>query len=267
MVSRQVYTRFAMILVLLIVMVAPHAWAAAQAAASDSKPLIYDQAGLLNPEQRNELEELANRYGAKRDTDIVILTTNNADNVDVVKLTEDFYDNKGLGYDKQHGNAVILTLDMKNRDVYLAGFYQAEKYLDSGRLDKIRNKITPKLSNGDYNSAFRTYIQTAYRYMGVKPGVNPDNILFNGWFQLAVSVVVGAIIVGWMAYNSGGRVTVNRKTYEDTAASGVLQSEDQYIRTSVSKVRVRSNNNSSGMGGGGGITGGGHSHSGSRGKF
>lgn len=237
-------------------------------AAAEIKMLIYDKAELLTQEEYDELNRMANEYGAKRETDIIILTTNNMENIDVVDITEDFYDEMGLGYDKAFGNAVILTLDMNNRDVYLAGFYKAEKYLDDGRLDKIRNKITPDLSSGDYKLGFKKYIKTSYKYMGFEPGVNPDNILFNIWFQLGAAIAIGGIVVGIMAYRSGGRVTVNRRTYEDANSSGIVDRQDRYIRTTVTKTKIPKNNGGGGSGGGGGgVTRGGHSHSGSRGKF
>lgn len=238
------------------------------AAAVEPKTLIHDDAKLLSQEQYYELNAMANEYGAKRETDFIIITTNNVENIDVEKMTEDFYDDQAPGYDKAHGNAVILTLDMRNRDVYLAGFYKGETYLDDERLDKIRNKITPYLTDGDYALAFKKYIVTAHRYMGFEPGVNPDNILFNGWFQLVVALAVGGTVVGLMAYNSGGRVTVHRHTYEDASTSGVTEHWDHYIRTTVTKRKIeKSSGGGGGFGGGGGMTGGGHSHSGSRGKF
>ncbi|WP_282938958.1 TPM domain-containing protein [Paenibacillus sp. RC67] len=237
------------------------------AAAMEEKTLIYDDAKLLTPEQYQELNTMANQYGAKRETDIIIITSNNDQNVDVQKMTENFYDEHGPGYDKSHGNAVILTLDMRNRDVYLAGFYKAEQVLGDGRLDKIRGKITSDLSSGDYKQAFETYIKISYKYMGFKPGVNPDNVLFNIWFQLGGALAIGGIAVGIMAYRSGGRVTVNRQTYEDASSSGILDRQDQYIRTTVTKHKIEKSSGRSSGGGGGGISGGGHSHSGSRGKF
>lgn len=232
--------------------------------------LIYDEAGLLTQDEHNRLTEMARKYGMKRETDIVIYTTDIVDNQDVVMITQDFYDEHALGYDKSHGNTVILTMDMRNRDVYLAGFYKAKTYLDDGRLEQIRNKITPDLSAGNYEQAFESYITTASRYMGVRPGVNPDNLLFNGWFQLAISALIGGIVVAMMAYRSGGRVTVNHQTYEDSSTSGIQSRQDLYLRTTTTRRKIEKNNNNGGGGfggGGGGTTRGGHSHSGSRGSF
>ncbi|MCU6708711.1 TPM domain-containing protein [Paenibacillus sp. J5C_2022] len=237
-------------------------------ASEETKQLIYDEAGLLEQDELALLEGMAQRYGAKRETDIIIYTSNNTSGADVMKMTQDFYDKHGFGYDKPYGNAVILTLDMNNRELYLAGFYKAEEYLDDSRLDRIRDKITSDLSSGFYYGAFSDYIKTAYRYMGYAPGVNPDNILFKVWFQYGVAALLALFFVWRLAANSGGSVTVHRGTYENAGTSGVIGHSDQYIRTTVTKRPIpRSTDNSSGGGGGGGTTSGGHSHSGSRGSF
>jgi len=239
-------------------------------AATNKKQMVYDFAGLLKKEEIAKLEEMAYKYGAKRNTDIIILTTNDTKGKDVVQYMEDFYDEAALGFDKPHGNTAILTVDMEHRDVYLAGFYKAKEYLEDSRLDSIRKKITPDLSNGNYYDAFHDFIKISYKYMGISPEVNPDNILFNLWFQIIVSIGIAGVAVGVMAYNSGGKVTVNARTYEATDTSGLLQKRDQYIRTATSRRKKPTNNNSGGGKGGGfggGISSGGHSHSGSRGKF
>lgn len=240
--------------------------------AADDKPLIFDEANLLSPEERDELNAMANEYGAERETDFMILTVNSVPNDDYETWTENFYDEYAPGYDRRHGNTAILTILMSTSDgtrrVHLEGYYKAEKYLDSGRLLKIQKKITPDLSRGNYKQAFEKYIKTAHRYMGFEPDMNPDNILFNIWFQLGTAAAIGAIAVGVMAYRSGGRVTVNSRTYEDTSTSGILNQQDRYVRTTVTKQKIERNTSSgSGGGGGGGVSSGGHSHSSSSGKF
>ncbi|CAM3970832.1 TPM domain-containing protein [Lederbergia lenta] len=239
-------------------------------AANEPKQHIYDYANLLDQDEIENLEALAHKYGKKRETDFIILTTNDTEGKDIIPYMQDFYDDNALGYDKPHGNTAILTIDMDTRDVYLAGFYKAKEYLDNDRLYLIREKITPNLSKGNYEQAFQTFIKTSYKYMGIRPGVDPDNLLFNIWFQLIASLALAGLIVSVMVYNSGGKRTISEKTYRDSNSSKVLQRRDTYIRTSTSKRKKPSNNSSSGGGrssGGGGVTRGGHSHSGSRGKF
>ncbi|HHX63200.1 MAG TPA: hypothetical protein GX707_21180 [Epulopiscium sp.] len=238
--------------------------------AATAKQRIYDFAQLLSPEEVRNLEALAEKHSRKKETDFVVLTSNDADGKDIVKYMEDFYDENGLGYDKQHGNTVILTLDMGARDVYVAGFYKGEKFLDNQRSDLVRRKITPELSDGNYYKAFGSFIKTSSKYMGYRPGVNPNSPIFNIWLQLVLSLVVGGGVVGTMAYKSSGKMTVNEGTYRDPSHSSVIERRDDYIRTTTTKIKKPSNKSSgggSGFGGGGGISGGGHSHSGSRGKF
>ncbi|MBU8879131.1 TPM domain-containing protein [Bacillus sp. FJAT-29790] len=237
-------------------------------AASNPKQQIYDYASLLTKDEIGKLESMAETYGVKRETDIVILTTNDTKGKDVVEYMQDFYDENALGYDKPHGNTVILTVDMQHRDVYLAGFYKAKEYFDDYRLDLMREKITPDLSSGDYYHAFHSYIQTSYQYMGIRPGVDPNNILLNRWFQIIASLAAGAIAVSVMAYRSGGRISVNETTYRDMDHSTVIRRRDDYVRTTTTKrKKPPANPNGGGRGGGGGMSKGGHSHSGSRGKF
>ncbi len=69
-------------------------------AAANPKQLVYDFAGLLDQAEIMELEAMAHKYGAKRNTDIIILTTSDTKGKDIVPYTEDFYDEKAFGYDK-----------------------------------------------------------------------------------------------------------------------------------------------------------------------
>lgn len=233
--------------------------------ADESKQRVYDYADLLTDDEIDRLENLANQHGKKHEIDFIIVTTKDADNKDIFSFVEDFYDEMAFGFDKPNGNAAILALDMSKRDVYIAGFYKGEKYLDNKRVDLIREKMTPDLSSGNYEEAFTTFIETGSRYMQYIPGVNPESFLLQTWFHMIVALGLAALIVGTMAYNSGGKVTVNERTY--TGDFKVLQRKDIYITKNVTKRRKPKNNNSNRGGSGGGVTRGGHSHSGSRGKF
>ncbi|MCG7408767.1 TPM domain-containing protein [Paenibacillus sp. ACRRX] len=263
---RRKHTLFAVLFLIAMMLIVPMHLAAGEASTTNIKQLIYDEAGLLSQEEYNEINALANQYGVEREADIIIVTVNNESPTDVKRMTQEFYDEHAPGYDKPHGNAVILTLDMNSRELYLAGFYKAKLYLNDERLDHIRDKIAPDLTNGDYKLAFEKYIQTAHKYMGFKPEVNPNNIFYNVWIQLGISVILGGIIVTAMVLRSGGRITVNSRTYEDAATSGLVDYEDRYLRSNTTKRKIEKSSNG-GSSGGGGTTSGGHSHSGSRGSF
>ena len=251
----------------------------------DTFPRIYDDAGLLSTSELAELEELCITNGEDAQIGIFILTHNDAAAVDGEVYIEDFYDS--FLYD-QFPDSAILLVDMANREVVFEGYGSAETYLHSKRGDVIIEKIKPYLSDGDYVSAFKVYIEKANAYMKDTSAPNysrdytpaPENgseasseqssaasVLTNIWFQLVAAIVIGAVTVIIMAYNSGGKMTTGGNTYLDQSRSGLIGRRDDYIRTTVTRVRKPQNNNNSGGGFHGGVSAGGHSHSTSRGSF
>lgn len=255
-----------------------------------SKQKIYDYAELLRAEEVEELERLATAHSDDSEVDIIILTTNGTDGRTIEGYTDNFYEQEGLGYNKQQGDTVILALDMGQRDVYVAGFDKGALYIDNSRAELIREEITPYLSEGYYFEAFTEFIELTKYYLEIEP-FDPDedhdepnqdqyyidtrehnyrsqeeNIFFELWFQLLVSVGVAGIAVGIMGYRSSGRKTTNARTYLDDGRSAVTARNDTFIRKTVTKVKKPTSNKGGGGGiGGGGFTGG--ARSGSKGKF
>lgn len=267
MVNRKIPFLLALLLFITVMLAAPVELSADEGGqANQIKQLIYDDAGLLTQEEYQELNLMANELGAERETDIMIVTYD-VEGYDVMKMMQDFYDYYGPGFDKPYGNTAILTLDMSSREFYVGGFYKAETYLANERTDKIRDKISPDLSEGNYLLAFQKYIKTTHKYMAYHPSLNPDVILFNIWVQLGFAVLLGWFIVRMMVRRSGSRSTVDSGTYEDQTTSGLVDYSDSYSHTSTSSRRIESSSSSSGGDSGGGTTSGGHSHSGSRGSF
>lgn len=233
--------------------------------AETDKQRIYDEAGVLTNEEILNLEAISKSYSEKRQTDFVILTTQNSQSAQ--QYMANFYDTHQLGYKQKNGNTVILTVNMKNREVYLAGFYQAETYLTNERLDKIRDRITKDLSDTNYARAFETFIKEADYYFDYEPNVNPDNLFYKTWFQFILAIIIALIIVGAMLFQSKSKLTTTSNTYKDMSRSKVLHHKDKFVRRVVTKRYSPMPKAKGPRGGGGGMTGGGHSHSGSSGRF
>lgn len=266
------------------------------AAPEDQK--VYDYYGLFSDKEVENLEELSSEYGEKGKVDIVIVTTDNLSGKSRQEYLEDFYDEHGLGYEEEFGTATLLLLNMDpdDRGVEIQGYGDAEHYIHNDRIEHILDGIVPMLKDGEYYKAMKEYMKQVAYYMNEEKGVNtspvvgekgsghyygeasvngPSNyyedkeesILSNMLVKIGISLVIGAVAVGIMAYHSGGRVTVTSRTYLDERNSRVIASRDDYIRTATTRVRKPTNNNNSSGGGirssgGGGISSGGHSHSG-----
>lgn len=262
---------------------------------------VYDEAGLLSTKEISDLEEMCITYGDDAGIEIMILTHNESNAPYIEDYIEDFEDTLPVG------DRVYLALDMVERDVFMEGYGLAETYIHSKRISVILAEMKPFLSDGDYYKAFSIYIERSAAYMSDDSELNYDHdysvgtpqsndpkgqyydetwpseynssnnevvtILSNMWVQLLIAVAIGAITVGIMAYNSGGRMTAGGNNYLDQNHSGLIGRRDDYIRTTVTRIRKPQNNQNNGGGGfnaggfRGGVSGGGRSHSSGGGKF
>lgn len=285
----------AMILLCLSLLIMPSATAAAEETTSQFQ-YIYDDAGLLTSSELSDLEAMCQEYSEQVKTHIIIMTHDDPDAVEAERYIEDFYDRT------YPGDAVILLIDMQNRVVFIEGYGLAETYIHSKRADVIREEITPYLSRGNYVTAFDIFIESSAEYMQDDSDLNydhdysyssdndsyytedngysrssgnkPYSKFTNIWFQIGISIFIGAVGVIIMASNAGGKMTANGSNYIDPNHSGLIGRRDDYIRTRVTRVRKPQNNSSGGHSGGsssggfrGGVSSGGHSHSSSGGKF
>jgi len=221
---------------------------------------IYDNAGLLSEGEIRELEAIAAEHSQKHGADFLFLTTTTTGGQPITTYMGDFFDTWAVENNQE--NAVLLTIDIGSREVYLAGFGTAETSLDNQRVDMVLDRIMPYMRVGDYGGAFRETVTTSSRYMEYRPGVNPENIFFQTWFQAAVSLLLGGVIVGSMIFNAGGRVTTTPRTYVDSNNTRIRSRHDQFRNKTVSRRRVPKSNGGGGGFGGGGMTGGGRSFSG-----
>ncbi|MFD1450904.1 TPM domain-containing protein [Oceanobacillus sojae] len=235
------------------------------------KQYIYDDANIFTDNERTDLEQRAAEYSEENEIDILILTKGEQDGIDIGDYIDDFYDAQGPGYDKKHGDTVVLGLDFSGgpgqRDIDVGGFYKGEKYMNNDRSQQLAEDLVSDLAAGDYYDAGLLYIEKVDQYMGVNPIVNPDSIFLKTWFHLLVAVIIGAAIVGSMIFNMGGRVTTNASTYLDANNSRVKNKSDRYLRQTVTKTKIQKNTGGGRGGGGTRTTGGGHSRSSGRAKF
>lgn len=238
--------------------------------AATSKQRIFDDANILSSSEKEHLEGFAKKYSDKRKVDFIVITMHGDE--DITTYMGDFYDEQGLGYDQARGDVALIALNMKTRDVQLAGFGHVEDTLPDERFYTIREKVTAHLSSGHYEKAFEDFIRLSARYMQFKEGVDPANPFYNPYVQFAVALIIGIGIVLGLSLNRKTRITATAATYYDAKQSKVNRKEDQYLRKTVTKKYSPKEKNSGGGGGGGGFSGGGttrggSSFSGSRGKF
>lgn len=229
---------------------------------------VYDEANLLSDLHIEELETIAAEYGEKLHIDFIFFTRED-ESTFIGNYMDDFYDEKAPGYDKAHGRAVLVGVDMIGRDIVIDAHSDVKEHLDPDRLTMIRDKITSDLTNGNYIEAFTNVIYLTDKYMKFKPGVNPNNPIYKTSVQFVIALILGGVVVGAMLFRMNPRMTTNAGTYHDSNNSEILGKRDRYIRTTVTKRRKPKQNKGGGGSSGGSIgrTSGGFSRSRSSGKF
>jgi uncharacterized protein len=260
---------------------------------------VYDEAGLLNSYEIEELEAKSQEHGEKAGIEIFILTHNDSNSTYPEKYIEDFEDQLPIG------DRVYFLYDVYRGEIFMEGYGLTETYIHSKRIDKIFDSVEDYLRNEYYYDAFDTYITMSAAYMADDSELNYDhdysydktpegfdsnneykydeynydkyykeedlenNMLLNFWFQLIVALAIGALVVGALAYRSSGRMTAGARDYLDRRRQGLIGRRDQYIRSTVTRWRKPSQNNTSGGSRGGfnsggfrgGVSSGGRSHS------
>lgn len=259
------------------------------------KQYVYDTYGLFSDKELDSLTAACIEYSEEAKADIIMIATATLDGKTPKQYMMDFYDEMGFGYNEELGDTVMLLVNMEedNRWVEIQGYGKAEYYVNNDRIEYMLDDITKILKEGNYKDAFVEFAKQSAYYMNESKGVKETpasgsansgsgnygesgyngpsdyygeekaNPLYNTVVQLVIAFIIGAISVGVMAASSGGRMTAKGNTYLDEGRSGVLDSRDDYMRTTTTRVKKPSNNDGGGRSsGGGGVSSGGHSHSG-----
>lgn len=240
---------------------------------------VYDYADLLTGSEEAELTAACLVSEEQLETELYILTTKDTGGKETVDYADDFGDEHAFGYDQPYGNYIILCIDMDNRVVWVSTSGKAIDYLTEARIDALLDDLYGYLTSGDYYHTCLSYIESARSYLSdrpsySKPETEPDryqdtmyrydeeaSLTDSILFRLAVSVVIGAVSVFIMSFQSRSRVTAHAGTY---ARNGVKihQKADRYIRTMTTSRRINTESHS---GGGGSHSSSGGRHTGSSG--
>ncbi len=245
---------------------------------SKTEQRVFDNAGLLSDTQKEFLNDKCLKMGDELSLDIILLTINDAKGKTSTAYADDFYDDMEFGYNAPHGDGILLLIDMDNRELSISTSGTAISYFTDNRINSVFDVIAEYISDGKYYNGCDEFIDLVKQYMSSKPasshvstgngynGQNSYSVFLTWWFQLIVSLVIAGIIVGVMAYNFGGKVTVNMNTYLDASGTHHISSYDNYIKTVTTSVKKTPPPNS----GGGSSThksSGGHTHGGGSRKF
>lgn len=238
---------------------------------------VYDHANLLSDGEESSLLGTMQRYSKKYETDIAIVTTNNANGRSAMEYADKYAEDIGMAMVETGPAGILFLIDMDNREIYICTSGQAIQYYSSERIDSILDDCYYKVVDGDYAGSCAQFLDGVHDYMGRPLGKGARMGLIGAFIRLLGSLAGGGAVTGSMVRGQKSRVTVGAANYFNAAGARMGGERDQFMRKSVTrrlipKPTVSSGgggNRPSGGGGGGGIhmSSGGGVHGGGGRKF
>lgn len=232
---------------------------------------IYDYASLFSEKEERTLADRKEKAERAQKAQFIILTLTSSQipqdaeggTETTEKYTEQFYIDNDFFND-----AVLLTVDMNNRVLWVTGHgkYAGDKFVSYTK--KIYERINGAASDGDYMKAAETFISMMADYQSVAAAIRPTGV------SLIVSVIVTlAVMIILFSMQASAAPSERNAPQIPTKDYRVAAHDVMYTGTHRTVRHIPKNNSGSGgdfTGGtssGGGFSGGGGNFSGGGGHF
>ena len=237
---------------------------------------VYDYAEVLTDQEEEKLEELIAEYEERGKCDLILVTIDEYVGVSdsewdygMVNRADDFYDQKAFGYDKPHGDGALL-LD----NWYHVGEYdsQAGSWLStSGKLEwaigeSEERSVFRAFDSGYNTSPFEAYSRALEKVADISVNYEgKEKFRFPWFFVILAPMIIAGIYAAANMHQAPGKDTTTAMTYVPGGQPALKASRDDFLRKTVTKVKIETS--SSSRSGGGGSYGhhtshGGYSHGG-----
>lgn len=219
---------------------------------------VFDDAALFDGDEVEKLEKRIGELESKAGFLVLITTTNSSGG----KTSRDFAENFFLNHNNSGriSDGIVYLINMEAREIYVyaSGNSVIESFSEAN-IDKMLDRIYKKVSDGKYYKSCGVFLDNVARY-GVKGGgrLSPFRVIC----QLLICMLIGAVIVFFMARNRGGRVDAGVNNYFVAGGANEILHRDKFINRTVSRQRIKRDD-----GGKGGRSGGSSVHRSSSGTM
>ena len=237
---------------------------------------VFDMAGTLKEEEKDELRELIDQEQERGKCDIVLVIVNqevgledSAWNRNMMNLADDFYDEGQFGYNHAYGDGALLLynwyedergsqkgvwLSTTGKMEYRIGVSEEDDILDA--LDRYMLKAEPEPAKA-YAAAIKRI-----GYWGER--AERSGKLTIPWpVVILVPFGIAGIFCMIKLQQKPGEKTITATTYVAGGQPAFRIQRDDFVRKSVTKVKIQSSSGGHGGGSAGHHTSsGGHSHGG-----
>ncbi|MBR5248615.1 MAG: TPM domain-containing protein [Lachnospiraceae bacterium] len=219
---------------------------------SASAERVYDHADVLTEQEEEKLRQLIKEAEEKIRCDIVLVTINkqvgSSDyewEKNMRNLADDFYDQNNYGYDKLHGDGVLLLDNWYEGQGggWLSTCGRVYEQFSNGDIDDVLQAVYYEVEENPYK-AYCAYIEAvSYKMNGEIP--------FPGIFLL-IPVIVMFVFVAVKMKSPVGKDTVAVNEYVAGGRPEFRAQSDQLVNKFVTRRHIPKPSSSGGGGGRGG---------------
>lgn len=259
---------------------------------------VFDNCDLFSAEEEAQIQQMIEHLQSAYAMDFVVLTDDgarySADDSEAERYSlafgDQFYDQNGFGVGEE-GDGFLYFIDMSNRMPTIVTPGAMIDYLPNSRLDTLLNQATAILRMGDYDKSALSVLTQVEMYLkaGIPEGQYRYDVITGQRLtarhkaltsgEIAAAVVIGLAVAAIFALVVVNRYKLKGGAYrysvEENHTQQMLDSADEYLTSTVSRIRKPdppsggSSGSRGSFGGGSGVRfSGGRSHGGrSGGRF
>jgi uncharacterized protein len=231
---------------------------------------VYDYAQVFTSAEKQEITDAVEAFIAETGMDYAVITIDQALGGQTdFELTREYYRSLGMGTGEDASGALYcLNFNTANRYEYLYTDGKMIQYMTDARINSALDQSNPKLKQGLYADGALAMLAAVRNF--VKQGIPEGSYLYNyetgerisPFYKVITStealIGAGACLLIGLAFTlivtSRYRLkgSTYRYDYHTNAKVDITESDDQYLRTTVTRTR-----RTQGAGGGGSFGGGG----------
>lgn len=231
--------------------------------APKTQKCVNDFAGVYTEEEIRSFELKMQKMQEEYDCNVAAVVLDEKEYASSELSAPEAFSEKFLNLDGYKSTVVLwLNVCRDNRSIYLLGYGSAEGKITNSDADHITDDLKQyviRQQREDYYDN-HLYVEMMNDFIDqVDTEMRRPYFFLTWWFQLALGVILGLIVVVVLVRNIGGKMTTTGRTYLNKTFSEMIGRRDTYTHTTYVRTRKSSSRGRSG--------GGGHSHSSGGGRF
>ena len=215
---------------------------------------VFDYADVLTDEEEQQLREQIAKAQRRHQIDIVLVTIkedveqNGYWETQMMNIADDFYDENAFGYDRVHGDGILLLDNWYEgqEGSWLSTCGRVYESFSTRDIDRVLDAVYEKVEENPFEG-YKAYVDETCRLYGNKVGVSiPLGVI------LVVPLAAALIYALVHLRQEKAKDTTTATSFVEGGKPRMNDSRDEFVRKNVVTRRIQTSSSGGGRSGGGG---------------